>query len=287
MSKKKILIIVLVAVIIVLALISLLGKKTDDKQSSGKERITTEESIELSIGGQVEETTIELITRLFSDIAESGSDETGNSINIETINENRKKTEKFTEFPTKIINNAGGKINTSSNNPEPEVSQNPVVEYEPTTKKKSDSKKQTQKATQKTTQKPKETTPKANNNVPAQSEDYSAIGKSNTNYIRQIIKNNIVGTENNNLKNLAIYMAKNNKTDSSSAAENLCGYNTLKTKCKYVTKTFTSTEAEIIDEVAVSVSSYLAGSYSKYGMGIHTYLDGGKYKVYVVLVYQI
>lgn len=269
--KKRIILLLVVGITIILALISSMSGSSKGKDDETFEvEATTEEDINVSIGPIVEETTQALITKAYSEI-ETEQEASRYIVDIETINEKPTKKKKAT--PTKIVNPNGGYDKEPVNNV-------PSVTKKVTTTKKS------QKTTEKKTTKKKTTKRKPNNNVPSQSESYKVIGKSNTDYIRNIIQKNISGTSDKNCKNLAIYMAKNKTKSVSTAAKKLCEYNTLSFKSKSATKTYTSTSPEDVDEVAVALAGNLSGQYSKYGIGISTELSGGKYKTYVVLVYK-
>lgn len=146
-----------------------------------------------------------------------------------------------------------------------------------------------QKTTKKQKSKPKTkptTTKKPNNKVPTQKENTSLLGKSNTNYIRNMLINNISGTQNTTSENLAIYMAKHKYSNVRTATNKLLGYNTLSLKCSTVTVHASSIENSDIEKAANDAVSRLKGKYKSYGIGINTTFKGNKFNIYIVIVSQ-
>lgn len=135
-------------------------------------------------------------------------------------------------------------------------------------------------------QKENPTTKKANNTVPAQKEK-NVIGAGH----RDIIRNSVInmlsgGKESSNMKNLAIYMANNNLSKAQSAADAVCGYNTLSVSARTATVSINSTDtAEILDAGSI-VADKLSGKVSgDFGVGVSAKFSNGKYYIYVVVAY--
>lgn len=163
---------------------------------------------------------------------------------------------------------------------------------EKTTKEEAEEKTKKQKEEETTKKKEKETEKKTkekvNNTVPSQSENNKEIGSENMNLIRNTVINMVKGAkQSENMKNLAIYMANNGMSDAKTAADKVCGNNTLSVNAKTAKVTSNSADVEDIMTAATNAADKLSGSVSgDYGVGISVSFSDGKYQIYVVLAYE-
>lgn len=127
---------------------------------------------------------------------------------------------------------------------------------------------------------------KPNNTIPAQKERNGVIGTPNMELIRNSVITCINGTGySKEMEYLAIYMAKNGLANASSAADSLCGYNTLNVTAKTATVSSPSTDPEDILDAAEKAIGKLSGSCEgKYGVGINADFVARQYKIYIVVV---
>lgn len=133
------------------------------------------------------------------------------------------------------------------------------------------------------TTKPTETEKKVNNKFPTQKEDNSILSKNNMNLIRNSIISAADGTYNDNLQNLAIYMANKGLKNAQSAVSEILDNSTLKVTSKTATVTIYSTDSEEVLQAAEELAEMLCGTYNTYGVGIKASYRSGKYNIYVVV----
>mgnify|MGYP003222880655 FL=1 len=125
-----------------------------------------------------------------------------------------------------------------------------------------------------------------NNTVPAQRQDTSELGYDATQLIINTVENAIAGNRNDNMRNLAIYMAANNKSNAQSTINRLCENTTIKVTSRTATATARSSALDDVLIAAEKLADSLRGNGHKYGVGIKVTYINCKFKVRAVVAIQ-
>jgi len=133
--------------------------------------------------------------------------------------------------------------------------------------------------------KPKKEKKVVNNTVPSQTQNINGLSGSDVSLIKNTIMSNFSGAYNNNMQNLAIYMANNGMSDANSALNKLCQNPTIKVTGKIATATANSNDSSDIIDAAEKLADTLRGS-GKYGIGISVSRQGDKYKITAAIAVQ-
>lgn len=245
-------------------------------------------------GGLVDDDDIEVDSQVAT------MSETESDVAVTTQNETSEEKATAEKTTKKAVKKSGGSSKSKDSEPEQTAGANGNASqsYSSTSANTSTRSNTTTKPKPKKTTKPKKTKPKPvskpkpkpekviNNTVPTQHQDTSELGYNGTQIIINTVSSAISGSMNTNMRNLAIYMAANDKNNAQSTINSLCENTTIKVTSKSATAIARSSAQKEVLAAAESLAKSLGGSAGKYGIGVKVTYTGGKFKVRVVVAIQ-
>lgn len=258
--KKMLVLLICIIVLIIVVIVVIALKKSSDSDLTDEVK-TTIETMEMTTVADETEVTTEMETEESTVTVTTKATATETST---TVKKKRKKKKQAT-YPVR-------------HRQEPEVTvKHSDIQVIPETR---------VQETRKTERPTRKKAKPINNTVPAQRQDTSELGYDATQLIINTVENAIAGNRNDNMRNLAIYMAANNKSDAQSTINSLCENTTIKVTSKTATATARSSALDDVLIAAEKLADSLRGNGHKYGVGIKVTYINCKFKVRAVVAIQ-